>query len=373
MGKKKPDHATDLAGRMLQVLESQRSFGGDAYPPTLQHLGELCDGAPSPDLILKAATKKAFTDRAFVEKVGKKASLNSKVYVKGEQPNPDVLLSQRMAAELDSQRRQGEDTYPPTLLRLAASCGFQGADSALRKAAATAPLADRTTVVARKGKALVLDAPVVFKEDIVGDLGKSLPGLLRYALSTVEKKAKKGTIETAAFTAKELAKRVMPELQQRLEQAVRERIGRLSLPHGVGWVAFKGEPLFFLTENIRPAAPRPTDQPDGDVSIARRHEPQASTSHGDAFPPGDFAQAFRAAFEILDQRNGTTNFVKLADLREALANFSRDEFDAGLRKLRLDGVFSLDSHEGLHGSLSHEEREAGVREAGSLLVYASRR
>jgi hypothetical protein len=39
----------------------------------------------------------------------------------------------------------------------------------------------------------------------------------------------------------------------------------------------------------------------------------------------------------------------------------------------MDGVFSLDSHEGLHGSLSHEEREAGVREAGSLLVYASRR
>ena len=373
MGTKKPDHATDLAGRMLQVLESQRSFGGDAYPPTLQHLGELCDGAPSSDLILKAATKKAFTDRAFVEKVGKKAALNSKVYVKGEQPNPDVLLSQRMAAELESQRRQGEGAYPPTLRRLAEVSGFQGADSALRKAAATAPLADRTTVVAKKGKALVLEAPVVFKEDIERDLGRALPGLLRFALNPVISKTKKGTSETSAFTARELAKRVMPELQQRLEQAVREGIGRLSLPHGVGWVAVKGEPLLFLSESIRPAAPPPTELADGHVSIAHRHEPQAAAPSDGSFRPGDFAQAFRAAFEILDRRNGTTNFVKLADLRQMLSEFNREEFDAGLRKLRLDGVFSLDSHEGLHGSLSHEEREAGVREAGSLLVYASRR
>jgi len=65
--------------------------------------------------------------------------------------------------------------------------------------------------------------------------------------------------------------------------------------------------------------------------------------------------------------------VKLAELREALSDFSREEFVAGLRRLRMDGVFSLDSHEGLHGSLTDEERDAGVREAGSLLVYASRR
>ncbi len=68
-----------------------------------------------------------------------------------------------------------------------------------------------------------------------------------------------------------------------------------------------------------------------------------------------------------------TNFVTLADLRRTLAGFGRDEFDAGLRRLRLDGSYSLDSHEGLHGSLTPEEREAGVREAGSMLIYVSRR
>ena len=87
----------------------------------------------------------------------------------------------------------------------------------------------------------------------------------------------------------------------------------------------------------------------------------------------DFAQAFREAFDQLDRRNGFTNFVKLADLRRAVSAFGREEFDAGLQELRLAREFSLDSHEGLHGSLTPEEREAGVREAGSLLIYASRR
>src|SRR5262249_29779991 len=74
----KVDEAAQLAERMLQVLDAQRSFGGDAYPPTLRHLGELCDGATSQDLIVKAATKKAFTTKAVVtERVNKQPSLDS--------------------------------------------------------------------------------------------------------------------------------------------------------------------------------------------------------------------------------------------------------------------------------------------------------
>src|SRR5207248_54381 len=79
--KPKVDEAALLAERMLQLLESQRSFGGDAYPPTLRHLGELCDGAPSDDLIVKAAGKKTFTVKAVVtQKVDKKPALDALVY-----------------------------------------------------------------------------------------------------------------------------------------------------------------------------------------------------------------------------------------------------------------------------------------------------
>ena len=90
----------------------------------------------------------------------------------------------------------------------------------------------------------------------------------------------------------------------------------MALPRGVGWVSFKGEPLLFLTENVKPAASRPTDPADGHVAAASsaRSRPVHASSEA-AFRPRDFAQAFRAAFEILDRRNGSTNFVKLADLR----------------------------------------------------------
>jgi hypothetical protein len=373
MSKKKPDAAADLAGRMLEVLNSRRTFGSETTPPTLQELGEMCDGAPSTDLIVKAATKKAFTDKAFVEKVDKTPSLDSPVYFKGEQPNKDVLLARRMVAVLEQQRRLGEAAYPPTLRGLAELSGFKGAENALRKAATTDPMAGRATVLARKGKTAIIDAPVALNEDIAGDLASALPGLLRFALSPLTNMVKQKPVETTAFTSAEVVKRIIPELNPRLEQALDDGLDRQSLPRGVGSVLVKGKPLLFLMENLKPAAARPTDSVDGHVSAAHRHEPAAHAPAEGEFRPRDFTQAFRAAFEILDRRNGSTNFVKLSDLRQALANFSRDEFDAGLRGLRMDGVFSLDSHEGLHGSLSHEEREAGVREAGSLLVYASRR
>lgn len=368
MSKKKPDAAVELAGQMLRVLESRRTFGDESHPPTLQELGEMCDGAPSPELIVKAATKKVFTDKAFVEKVDRKPSLNSPVYIKGQQPKTEVLLARRMLAVLEQQRRLGEEAYPPSLRRLAELCENKGTENALRKAVATEPMLGRAAVVAKKG----LDAPIVLNEDLDGGLATALPGLLRFALSPVTSKTKKGASETAAFSPKDLARRVMPDLQGRLEHAVKDAAARLSLPHGIGWVSFKGEPLFFLTANLQPASARPGAPVHEQASASRQGEPGPAAS-GDPFSPRDFAQAFRAAFEILDRRNGSTNFVKLADLRQALEDFSREEFDAGLRKLRIEGRFSLDSHEGLHGSLSHEEREAGVREAGSLLVYASRR
>jgi hypothetical protein len=372
MSQKKADAAADLAGRMLQVLESQRSFGGDAYPPTLQHLGELCDGAPPHDLIVKAAAKKVFTDKAVVQKVDKKPSLNSPVYFKEDLPKPDQLLARRMVAALESQRRLGGEAYPPSLRGLAELCEFKGSENVIRKAASTDPMAERTTVLAKKGKALILDAPVVFREDVEGDLGTALPGLLRFGLSPIISKTKKGIRETTAFTPGELAKRVIPELKPRLEDAVKEGIARQSLPRGVGWIS-KGEPLLFLFENVKPAASRTAEDGDGRATSTHRHAASAVPALGEGVHSRDFVQAFRAAFEALDRRNGSTNFVKLSDLRQALSEFSREDFDAGLRRLRMEGIFSLDSHEGLHGSLTNDEREAGVREAGSLLVYASRR
>src|SRR5262249_26313161 len=156
--------------------------------------------------------------------------------------------------------------------------------------------------------------------------------LLRFALSPAISKSGRKAKETVAFTAGDLAKRV-PELKESLEHAVRDGAARLSLPPGIGWVEFKGEPLFFLTENVKPSASRAAAPTAGHSPAPHRQPEQAAQPSEGAFAPRDFTQTFRSAFEVLDRRNGLTNFVKLAELREALSEFSREEFDAGLREL----------------------------------------
>ena len=115
----------------------------------------------------------------------------------------------------------------------------------------------------------------------------------------------------------------------------------------------------------------------GDVQLSVVDgEPAVSLARSAPTPapalPADFPAAFRKAFDAADAKNGRTNFVKLSDMRKSLG-VDRKEFDASLRELRKSGEFSLDSHEGLHGKLSPEDREAAIEEAGSKLIYVAKR
>jgi hypothetical protein len=85
----------------------------------------------------------------------------------------------------------------------------------------------------------------------------------------------------------------------------------------------------------------------------------------------DFGQRFEEAFARLDRERGGHNLVSLVALRQALAE-DRAGFDAGLRQLRREGRYSLSAAEGRHG-ISPEERDAGIVEDGSLLLFASRK
>ena len=362
----------ELAERMLLVLEEQRRLGGEAYPPTLRRLAELCGGAGSEDQVLKAIGKKTFTSRAVVtKKVDKVPAFDSPVFFKEDVRKPDPVkeLAERMVLVLESQRRLGGEAYPPTLRRLAELCERNASDTLVPKAAGHEVMAQRAIVVAKAKSKPSLDAPVVLKEDVEDGLAAVLPALLRFALSPVTAAVKKKKVETNAFTLTELTKRITA-LKGSFGKAVERGIEQQDLPPDVAWVVIKGEPKLFLVENLRPT-PRSPLPADGHTPLPSPI-PEAVLPAPER-PPRDFAEAFCEAFEQLDRRNGLTNFVKLADLRHALSEFSREEFDAGLRKLRLDGEFSLDSHEGLYGTLTPEEREAGVHEAGSLLIYASKR
>ena len=59
-------------------------------------------------------------------------------------------------------------------------------------------------------------------------------------------------------------------------------------------------------------------------------------------------------------------------LREALADTPREQFDKELRQLRVAGRYGLSGAESRWG-ISQAEREAGIHEAGSLLMLVSRR
>src|SRR5439155_438451 len=89
--------------------------------------------------------------------------------------------ARRMLKVLESQRRLRGEAYPPTLRRLAELCEVNGSDTRVPKAATHALMADRAVVVARAGKRLLLDAPVVLKEDLEESLPRGLPGGVRTA------------------------------------------------------------------------------------------------------------------------------------------------------------------------------------------------
>src|SRR5262249_44494817 len=62
---RKKDAATELAEKMLQVLEARRRLGADSYPLALGRLAELADPAAPAERVRKAAAKKKpFGERA---------------------------------------------------------------------------------------------------------------------------------------------------------------------------------------------------------------------------------------------------------------------------------------------------------------------
>jgi hypothetical protein len=64
---------------------------------------------------------------------------------------------------------------------------------------------------------------------------------------------------------------------------------------------------------------------------------------------------------------GNPNFLSLVHLRKE-AGLSREVFDKAIDQLRRQGTLMLSAAEGRHG-ISDEEREAGIKEEGSLLLF----
>lgn len=174
------------------------------------------------------------------------------------------------------------------------------------------------------------------------------------------------------FTVAQLKEKVTSRgrLKELFAAAVNEQIGAGRVPATVAWVLDR-RPKLFLLENLNVAAGALGGGfPSGGPSCSPG--PALPEPGGAAEPAVPFDVRFDEVFRRLDRQAGSHNFVSLVALRRALAEFAREEFDRSLDALRRAGHYGLSAAESYSG-ISAEQREAGIVEAGSLLLYVSRK
>ncbi|WP_437580079.1 hypothetical protein [Sorangium sp. So ce887] len=312
--------------RLLGVLESQKQLGGASYPPTLERLAELTGDTP-------AVTAKALTTR---------------------EAKARVLLSRGVGGK--------KKPAPGTTLVL---------------------LADDLQAVAQSDR------------------------LLELQLQSAR------TAGAPAVALAQLPKGLLPALSRAFKAAIERRIAERRLPRTLGALTGKKPLFFFIADAVlpaagapaRPAAPAPHGAPrhaapegaprhaapegaprhtalDGahhPAALDGAHHPAAPAAAPhlatpDAAPaPAPFAARFDAAFAALDRDAGGHNYVTLHALRAALPDVPRAVFDAELAALRRQRRYSLDPSDGRHHQMAEAERDAGIMEAGNLLVYVAQR
>jgi hypothetical protein len=262
--------------------------------------------------------------------------------------DPAEVLAERLLAALQARRSAGD--YPIPLLKLTAQADANAPEKVVKKALA-AP--------AFRGSALVV--PVPGGEPLVA-LGEDKarvaedPRLLEAVLTATR------SADNQAIPAGGLARKVAKELQGPFAEALERKVNAGALPAGIGCLRIGKKPYLFLVADVGAPVPVRAQAP----PVPAR--PQAATPAGG---PVDFARLFDEAFARLDRARGSHNHVSLVYLRQEVP-VDRPTFDRELHELRRAGQYSLQGAEGRQG-LSAEEREAGIVEDGSLLLFVSKK
>jgi hypothetical protein len=255
---------------------------------------------------------------------------------KYEPPRPaGEVLAEKLVSALNAQRDGGE--YPVLLENLVQGTGVN--DAKVVKAALAQPaFKDTTTSVPLPGVGGPLVALAADRERLLAD-ERLLEAALRVARSD----------NTQAVTVADLTKKVTKDAQAGFATALEKRLAETTLPKSIGSLRIKGKSYVFLLADVGTPPPPKKEEP----------------------TPVDFGRLFDEAFARLDQQKGSHNLVSLVTLRQEVA-VDRATFDHGLRELRRAGRYSLSAAEGRDG-ISHEEREAGINEEGTLLLFVSRK
>jgi hypothetical protein len=279
------------------------------------------------------------------------------LYLRRFPPPPPPPPKKKPAEELSEDlvrvlvRLRDTADYPTTLERLIEQTGLSAPAAVQKRALRREPFRSRAVL----GASAQPGAPVALVED--ADRLAASPLLLRHALTAAR------SADNQAVAVDDLKKKVHKTLQGPFRDAVSRQAAEHALPDGIGVLFSKKKPLLFLLADLDaspPPAPPPRTPPPPDVP---RPAP--------APPAVDFARLFDEAFTRLDREHGSHNHVSLVALRRAMP-VERGTFEAGLQQLRRAGRYGLSAAEGRHG-LSAEERDAGIPEDGSLLLFVSRR
>lgn len=265
-------------------------------------------------------------------------------------------LADRMLEILSEQPPTHSGSYPMTLGQLARLADPTAKTAFVIKVAGSKRFSALALVA--RGKDLL--APLTLKSELP-QLAES-DQTLRYLLDLRAKN--KTRAHTVASLKNQLTSRCAGELRKRFQASVTRQVGQGKLPPDVGCVvAGGGRPHLFRLQDLEPSAWR--------AAIEKSQSNLQSTSTN--LPPetADFSAEFESVFEQLDRAQGSFNFVALEELRTSLPRYSREEFDGQLRELRLARRYRLSAAEN-RSDVSVGQRDAGIREAGSLLLYAQR-
>jgi hypothetical protein len=254
------------------------------------------------------------------------------------------VLAERWLGDLRAQRDRG--TYPVVLTEL-----LQGADPRVTR---TVPAFAEATVTAGVSGAVTLVALAEDRDRLLSD-GRLLEAAVQAVTSP----------DNQAVPLPGVKKKVTKELQGAFVERLERLVVEGKLPSGIGSLRISSKPYLFLAAHVGapqpPAPPKPPPEP----------EPEPAPAVVAPEPLVDFGRMFDSAFERLDREKGAHNLVSLVQLRQEVP-VDRGTFDRELQQLRRAGRYSLSGAEGRHG-LSAEEREAGIPEEGSLLLFVSRR
>jgi hypothetical protein len=297
-------------------------------------------------LPFEAAIARQVTERTLPATVGVLAGDGGVELYLTELVPPAWVLARKMLRVLDGWVKNGQAGSLLTQRRLIELADPAAPTETVRKALADKALKERV-IVAVAGAP---DSPIV-SADQRDQLAED-PALLEFVLGATR------TADSQALPLKDVKKKLDKTLQYTFELTVHRHMENGTLPAAVGCLRIKKTPYLFLLQDVHVPLPRVATPP-----TPAPAPPKA--------PPLDFGRAFEEAFARLDQQRGSPNLVNLVLLRQALP-VERATFDAELNQLRRAGRYSLSAAEGRQG-ITAEEREAGVVEDGTLLLFVSKK